>query len=83
MGNFHLLSPVTSSEVNDSRPVGSGHWALKCPSDCARDSDWKLPLILSLIFSSFFSFFLFGARRQSSFIDDVPSLMCLEIPKVC
>ena len=51
MGNFHLLSPVTGSEVNDSRPVGSGHWALKGPSDCARDSDWKIPLILSLFFS--------------------------------
>ena len=82
VGNFHLLSLVTGSEVNDSRPVGSEHWALNCPSDCARDFDWKLPLILSLIFSFFFPFFffsfffsfLFGARRQSSFIDGVPSL---------
>ena len=24
-GNFHPLSHVTGSEVNDSRPVGSGH----------------------------------------------------------
>ena len=56
---FHLLSPVAGSEVNDSRPVGSGHWALKGPSDCARDSDWKIPLILSLYFFSFFFFFFF------------------------
>ena len=57
--NFHLLSPVTGSEVNDSRSVGSGHWALKGPSNCARDSDWKIPLILSLFFSFLFFFFLF------------------------
>ena len=48
MGSFHLLSLVTGSEVNDSWPVGSGNWALKGPSDCAQDSDWKIPLILSL-----------------------------------
>ena len=58
MGNFHFLSPVTGSEVNDSRPVGSGHWALKGPSDCARDSDWKIPLILS----QFFYFFILGLK---------------------
>ena len=40
--------PVMDSEVNDSRPVGSGHWALKGPSDCVRDSNWKFPLILCL-----------------------------------
>ena len=59
MGNFHLLSPVMGSEVNDSRPVGLGHWDLKGPSDCARDSDWKIPLIIFLIFFSLFPFSLF------------------------
>ena len=48
MGDFYLLSPVTGSKVNDSRPVGLGHWPLKGPSDCAQDSDWKIPLILCL-----------------------------------
>ena len=80
MENFHLLSPVAGSEVNDSQPVGSGHWALKGPSDCARDSDWKIPLILFLffsfllLFSFFFLCFHFEAQRQSSFIYGVPSL---------
>ena len=85
MGNYHLLSPVTGSEVIDSRPVGSGHWALKGPSDCAWDSDWKIPLILFLlyIYIYFFFFFNFGAQRQSYFIYGVPSLWCLETPRVC
>ena len=71
MGSFHLLSPVTGSEVNDSRPVGSGHWALKDPLDGARDFDWKIPLILSLyifIFYIFFFsfFFLFILRLEGN-----------------
>ena len=54
---IHLLSHVAGSEVNDSRPVGSGHLALKSPSDCARDSDWMIPLILMHI--PIFDIFLF------------------------
>ena len=87
MGNFHLLSPVMGSEVNDSRPVGSGHWALNGPSDCAWDSDWKIPLILFLFFFSFaFSllfFFIFGLEGNPIFFYGVPSLLCLETPRVC
>ena len=59
-----ILSPITGSEVNDSRPVGSGHWALKGPLDCARDSDWKIQLILFLCFFSF-SFFFLGLGGNS------------------
>ena len=59
MGIIHLLSHVAGSEVNDSQPVGLGHQALTGPSDCARDSDWMIPLILIhiLIFLTFFGFF--------------------------
>ena len=59
---IHLLSHVTGSEVNDSRPVGSGHQALIGPSDCARDSDWiisliPIPIPIFVIFLFLFLFF--------------------------
>ena len=46
MGRIHLLSHVVNSEVNDSWPIGSGHYVLKGPSDFARDFNWIIPLIL-------------------------------------
>ena len=43
---IHPLSHVAGSEVNGSQPVGSGNLALKGPSDCARDSDWMIPIVI-------------------------------------
>ena len=79
MERVHPLSHVAGSEVNGSRPVGSGHYALKSPSDCARDFRLDDPTysihthlfdIFLVLFSFFFFFFFFelcGARWQSSF----------------
>ena len=76
MGRIHLLSHVAGSEVNDSQPVDSGQ-ALKGPSDCARYSDWMIPLILGHIsifdiflyvffFSDVFVFFFFWLRLNDN-----------------
>ena len=82
---IHLLSHVTGSEVNDSRPVGSGHLALIGPSDCARDSDWMIPLILmhmpifiSFSFSLFLMFLYFSLFGWGS----VAILFCLGVPSL-
>ena len=70
MGRIHLLSHVAGSEVNDSWPVGSGHLTLKGPSDCARDSDWMIPLILIhiLIFDTFIFFCFLSLFFKFSFV---------------
>ena len=68
MGNFHLLSPVTGSEVNDSRPVVSGAFCFErplglCPGFRLEDPTYSVPM-----FILFFLFFFFHLGLEGNLL---------------